>query len=42
LDTPIGEEGTARHEKHIDPLAHKAREGRIDLAAGGDVENLRL
>jgi hypothetical protein len=30
----LGEKGTGRHEKHIDPLAHKGREGRIRLRPG--------
>src|SRR5262249_14549685 len=42
LDPPICEKSTGGHEKHIGLLAHKGREGRIDLAAGGDVENLSL
>jgi hypothetical protein len=42
LDTPIGKERTGRHEKRVDPLARKGREGRIDLVPGVGVEDLDL
>ncbi len=40
LDTPSGEEGAGADEEGVGPLAHKRREGRIDLAAGAGVEDL--
>ena len=42
LDTPVGEERTGADEERIGPLAHQGCEGRIDLAAAADVENLDL
>ena len=42
LDTPADEEGVDADEKGVEPLAHKGRESRIDLAAGAGVEDLDL
>ena len=42
LETPAVEEGVGADEKGVGPLAHKSREGRIDLAAGAGVEDLDL
>src|SRR6202022_154408 len=33
LDTPAGEYGVAADKEGVGPLAHKSREGRVDLAA---------
>src|SRR6478672_12848628 len=42
LNTPAIEEAVAADEDGVGPLAHKSCEGRIDLAAGTDVEDLNL
>ena len=42
MDTPAGEKAVAADEEGVGPLAHKIREGRIDLAAGAGVEDLDL
>ena len=42
LHTPGVEEGVAADEEGVGPLAHKSREGRIDLAAGAGIDDLDL
>ena len=42
LDTPGVEEGIAADEERVGSLAHKSREGRIDLAAGAGADDLDL
>ena len=42
LHPPAGEKGVGADEKRVGPLAHKRREGHIDLAAGAGVEDLDL
>ena len=39
MDTPAGEKGVIADEEGVGPLAHKGREGRIDLAAGAGIKD---
>src|SRR5262245_6505980 len=42
LDTSADKKGAAADEKRVGSLKRKCREGRIDVPAGADLENLDL
>src|SRR5262249_4263141 len=42
LDTPGGEHGIGADEQCIGPLAHESCEGRLDLTARADIDDLAL